>query len=48
MNNDQVSKFLPIWVWVIVIIQVALVLFFSAVKATAQWLMYCMVHNIEE
>ena len=30
MNNDQVSKFLPIWVWVIVVIQLALVLFFSA------------------
>lgn len=30
MNNNQVSKFLPLWVWVIVIIQVGLVLFFSA------------------
>jgi hypothetical protein len=31
MNNetDQTQKFLPIWVWVIVLIQVFLVLFFS-------------------
>lgn len=28
--NDQTNKFLPIWVWVIVLIQVFLVLFFSA------------------
>lgn len=27
--NDQTSKFLPIWVWVIVLIQIFLVLFFS-------------------
>ncbi len=28
-KNDQTSKFLPIWVWVIVLIQIFLVLFFS-------------------
>ena len=28
--NNQTSKFLPIWVWIIVIIQISLVLFFSA------------------
>ena len=28
-KNDQVSKFLPIWVWAIVFIQIFLVLFFS-------------------
>lgn len=28
--NDQTNKFLPIWVWVIVLIQIFLVLFFSA------------------
>jgi len=28
MNND--NKFLPIWVWVIVLMQISLVLFFSA------------------
>ena len=28
--NDQSNKFLPIWVWVIVLIQIFLVLFFSA------------------
>jgi hypothetical protein len=29
-KNDLTSKFLPIWVWVIVLIQIFLVLFFSA------------------
>ena len=29
-KNDQTSKFLPIWLWVIVLIQIFLVLFFSA------------------
>lgn len=29
-KNDQTSKFLPIWVWVIVLLQIFLVLFFSA------------------
>ena len=29
-KNDQTNKFLPIWVWVIVLIQIFLVLFFSA------------------
>jgi hypothetical protein len=29
-NNDQTLKFLPIWVWVVVLIQIGLVLFFSA------------------
>ena len=29
-KNDPTSKFLPIWVWVIVLIQIFLVLFFSA------------------
>jgi hypothetical protein len=29
-RNDQTSKFLPIWVWVIVLLQIFLVLFFSA------------------
>ena len=28
--HDQTNKFLPIWVWVIVLIQIFLVLFFSA------------------
>ena len=29
-KNNQTNKFLPIWVWVIVLIQIFLVLFFSA------------------
>jgi hypothetical protein len=29
-KNEQTNKFLPIWVWVIVLIQIFLVLFFSA------------------
>ena len=29
-KNDQTNKFLPIWVWVIVLLQIFLVLFFSA------------------
>ncbi len=29
-KNDQTEKFLPIWVWIIVLIQIILVLFFSA------------------
>ncbi len=29
-KNDKASGFLPIWVWIIVLIQVVLVLFFSA------------------
>lgn len=29
-KNDQTRKFLPIWVWVIVLLQIFLVLFFSA------------------
>jgi len=29
-NNDPTEKFLPIWVWVIALIQIILVLFFSA------------------
>jgi len=29
-NNDQIQKFLPIWLWAIVLIQFSLVLFFSA------------------
>jgi hypothetical protein len=29
-RNNQTDKFLPIWVWVIVLIQIFLVLFFSA------------------
>ena len=29
-KTDQTSKFLPVWVWVIVLIQIFLVLFFSA------------------
>ena len=29
-KNGQTSKFLPIWVWVIVLMQIFLVLFFSA------------------
>ena len=29
-NNDQASEFLPIWVWLIVLTQILLVLFFSA------------------
>ena len=28
-NNDSTTKFLPVWVWVIVLIQIFLVLFFS-------------------
>lgn len=28
--NDQPNKFLPLWVWIIVLIQIFLVLFFSA------------------
>ncbi len=28
-KNDQTNKFLPIWVWVIVLLQIFLVLFFS-------------------
>ena len=28
--NDQSEKFLPIWLWVIVVLQIFLVLFFSA------------------
>ena len=28
-GNDKTNKFLPIWVWVIVLIQIFLVLFFS-------------------
>jgi len=27
--NDKVNRFLPIWVWVIVLVQILLVLFFS-------------------
>lgn len=29
-KNNQTRKFLPVWVWVIVLIQIFLVLFFSA------------------
>ena len=29
-KNNQTEKFLPIWVWIIVLIQIILVLFFSA------------------
>lgn len=29
-KNDQPKNFLPIWVWIIVLIQISLVLFFSA------------------
>jgi len=29
-ENDQSKKFLPVWVWAIVLIQIILVLFFSA------------------
>ncbi len=29
-KNDQTNKFLPVWVWAIVLIQISLVLFFSA------------------
>lgn len=29
-KNDQAEKFLPVWVWVIALIQIILVLFFSA------------------
>ena len=29
-KNNQTEKFLPIWVWIIVLIQIVLVLFFSA------------------
>lgn len=28
--NDQTSKFLPIWVWLVVLVQILLVLLFSA------------------
>lgn len=28
-NNDQTTRFLPIWVWVIALVQVFLVLFFA-------------------
>lgn len=28
-NNDSYEKFLPIWVWIIVVVQIGLVLFFS-------------------
>ena len=29
-ENNQADKFLPIWVWIIVVLQIFLVLFFSA------------------
>lgn len=29
-NTDKTNKFLPIWVWIIVLVQIFLVLFFSA------------------
>ena len=29
-TNEQTGKFLPVWVWVIVLLQIFLVLFFSA------------------
>jgi len=29
-KDDQTSKFLPVWVWLIVLVQIILVLFFSA------------------
>lgn len=29
-NDEQTTKFLPIWVWIIVLAQISLVLFFSA------------------
>ena len=29
-NNNQTKKFLPIWVWIIALIQIILVLFFAA------------------
>ena len=29
-KNDQTEKFLPIWIWIIALIQIILVLFFSA------------------
>ncbi|HAK60290.1 MAG TPA: hypothetical protein DCO77_07880 [Nitrospiraceae bacterium] len=29
-NNNQTNKFLPVWVWVIVLLQIFLVIFFSA------------------
>ena len=29
-KNDQTKKFLPIWLWIIALIQIILVLFFSA------------------
>ena len=29
-NNNQTKKFLPIWVWIIALIQIFLVLFFAA------------------
>ena len=29
-KNDQPKNFLPIWVWIIVLVQISLVLFFSA------------------
>lgn len=28
-RNDQTSKFLPVWVWLVVLVQIGLVLFFS-------------------
>lgn len=28
-KNDQPNKFLPIWVWIVVLVQILLVLFFS-------------------
>ena len=29
-NTDQANKFLPIWVWIVVLVQISLVLLFSA------------------
>jgi len=29
-NTEQANKFLPIWVWIVVLVQISLVLFFSA------------------
>ena len=28
-NTDQATQFLPIWVWIVVVVQIVLVLFFS-------------------
>ena len=28
-NSDQTAQFLPIWVWIVVVVQIVLVLFFS-------------------